>query len=40
MAAAAEARQLAVLHYDAGFEAISELTGQAHQWVVEQGGAD
>ncbi|MDE0065665.1 MAG: hypothetical protein OXN44_02215 [Acidimicrobiaceae bacterium] len=40
MAAVAEARQLIVLHYDADFELIAEITGQAHQWVVERGAAD
>ncbi|MDE0701356.1 MAG: PIN domain nuclease [Acidimicrobiaceae bacterium] len=40
VAAVAEARQLIVLHYDADFELIAKITGQAHQWVVERGSAD
>ncbi len=40
VAAVAESRDLTVLHYDADFEAISEITGQAHRWVVERGTAD
>lgn len=40
VAAAAEARALTVLHYDADFELVSELTGQPHAWVVARGAAD
>ena len=40
VAAVAEARGLVVLHYDADFELIAEVTGQAHQWVVARGSAD
>jgi hypothetical protein len=40
VAAIAEARELAVLHYDADFELIASITGQAHQWVVQRGTAD
>jgi hypothetical protein len=40
VAAIAEARDLAVLHYDADFELIAGITGQAHQWVVQRGTAD
>ncbi len=40
VAAVAETRQLAVLHYDADFELVATLTGQAHQWVVPPGTAD
>jgi predicted nucleic acid-binding protein len=40
VAAAAEARDLAVLHYDADFELVAEVTGQAHEWVVPRGTAD
>lgn len=40
VAAVAEARGLAVLHYDADFELVSEITGQDHQWVVARGTAD
>jgi hypothetical protein len=37
VAACAERAELAVLHYDADFERIAELTGQAEQWVVPRG---
>jgi predicted nucleic acid-binding protein len=37
IAAAAEAAHLIVLHYDADFERIAEITGQAQQWVVRRG---
>jgi predicted nucleic acid-binding protein len=37
VAACAERADLAVLHYDADFERIAELTGQAEQWVVPRG---
>ena len=40
VAAAAEALNLTVLHYDADFEHISAVTGQAHQWVVRAGTVD
>jgi predicted nucleic acid-binding protein len=40
VAAAAEALNLTVLHYDANFEHISAVTGQAHQWVVPAGTVD
>ena len=40
VAAAAEALDLTVLHYDADFEHISAITGQAHQWVVPAGTVD
>ncbi|MFI5266296.1 MAG: PIN domain-containing protein [Chloroflexota bacterium] len=40
VAAAAEARGLTVLHYDADFELIAELTGQAHTWIVPRGMVD
>jgi len=40
VAASAETRGLTVLHYDADFELVSELTGQPHQWIVERGTAD
>lgn len=40
VAAVAEARELIVLHYDADFELVSEITGQAHEWIVERGSAD
>jgi predicted nucleic acid-binding protein len=37
IAACAERAGLVVLHYDADFERIAELTGQATQWVVPRG---
>ncbi len=40
VAAVAEARGLRVLHYDADFELVAEVTGQEHEWIVERGTAD
>jgi predicted nucleic acid-binding protein len=40
IAAAAEARDLGVLHYDADFDRIAAVTGQACEWVVPAGSAD
>lgn len=37
VAACAEQAGLAVLHYDADFERIAELTGQRTQWIVPRG---
>ncbi len=37
IAACAELAGLAVLHYDADFERIAELTGQPVQWIVPRG---
>jgi hypothetical protein len=37
IAACAEAAGLTVLHYDADFERIAELTSQPVQWVVPRG---
>jgi predicted nucleic acid-binding protein len=37
VAAAAERAGLVVLHYDADFDRIAELTGQGVQWVVPRG---
>ena len=37
IAAAAEAQNLVVLHYDAGFDIISAITGQRVEWVVPAG---
>jgi predicted nucleic acid-binding protein len=37
VAACAERAGLAVLHYDADFERIAKLTGQATQWIVPRG---
>ena len=40
LAAAAEARQLTILHYDADFELVAGITGQQHEWIVERGSVD
>ena len=40
VAAAAEAHNLIVLHYDADFDRISTVTGQSCQWVVPAGSVD
>lgn len=40
VAAAAEERDLTVLHYDADFDLIAELTGQRCHWVMPAGSAD
>ena|SRR5437879_2090300 len=40
IAAAAEANDLAVLHYDADFDRISKVTGQRVQWIVPAGSVD
>ncbi|MFN8185631.1 MAG: PIN domain nuclease [Gaiellales bacterium] len=40
IAAAAEARDLSVLHYDADFDRIAAVTGQPCEWVVPAGSAD
>jgi predicted nucleic acid-binding protein len=37
IAACAERSGLAVLHYDADFERIAELTGQDTRWIVPRG---
>lgn len=37
VAAAAEERDLAVLHYDAAFDLIATVTGQRCEWVVAPG---
>lgn len=37
VAACAELAGLAVLHYDADFDRIAELTGQETQWIVPRG---
>ena len=36
-AAAAEAAELVVLHYDHDFDLIAEITGQPMEWVVPRG---
>lgn len=40
IAAAAEARSLSVLHYDADFDRIAAVTGQPCQWVLPAGSVD
>jgi predicted nucleic acid-binding protein len=40
VAAAAEARDLVVLHYDADFDRIAKVTGQPSEWVVAPGSVD
>jgi predicted nucleic acid-binding protein len=40
VAAAAETAGLTTVHYDADFELIAEVTGQATQWVVPAGSVD
>lgn len=40
IAAAAEAADLVVLHYDRDFERIADVTDQAVEWVIPAGTAD
>ncbi len=40
VAAAAEARGLTVLHYDADFDLIATVTGQPCEWVISAGSVD
>jgi predicted nucleic acid-binding protein len=40
VAAVAETHDLTVLHYDADFELIAEVTGQRQEWIVPLGTAD
>jgi predicted nucleic acid-binding protein len=40
VAAAAEELSISLLHYDADFDLIAEVTGQASQWVVQAGTID
>jgi predicted nucleic acid-binding protein len=40
VAAAAEARGLTVIHYDADFDRIAAVTGQRCEWVVPAGSID
>ena len=37
IAAAAESAHLTVLHYDADYDLIAEVTGQCAEWVVPRG---
>ena len=40
IAAAAEAEEIVVLHYDGDFDLISDATGQPTEWVVPSGTID
>ncbi len=40
IAACAESANLTVMHYDADYERIAEVTGQSVQWVVPRGSVD
>lgn len=40
IAAAAEAASLVVLHYDDGYDRISDLTGQPAEWIAAPGSLD
>ncbi len=40
VAATAERFSLVVLHYDADYDRIAEITGQSAEWVVPRGTAD
>jgi predicted nucleic acid-binding protein len=40
IAAAAEANDLVVLHYDADFDRIARVTGQRVEWIVPAGTVD
>ncbi|MGH9918151.1 MAG: PIN domain nuclease, partial [Nitrososphaerales archaeon] len=40
VAAAAEDRGLTVLHYDADFDLIAQVTGQPTEWVAGSGTID
>ena len=37
IAAAAELAQLPLLHYDADYELVASVTGQAHEWIAPRG---
>lgn len=37
IAATAERHGVTVLHYDADYDGIAEITGQPAEWVVERG---
>jgi predicted nucleic acid-binding protein len=37
IAAVAERNQVTVVHYDADYDSIAEITGQPTQWIVERG---
>jgi predicted nucleic acid-binding protein len=40
LAAIADIEELTILHYDADFELISDVTGQPSEWVVPRGSID
>jgi predicted nucleic acid-binding protein len=40
LAATAEQHGLIVLHYDADFDRIAAVTGQATEWIVTRGSVD
>ena len=40
VAACAESAGLTVLHYDADYDRISQLTGQTTRWVLPRGSID
>lgn len=40
VAAISEARDLTVLHYDADFDTVADVTGQRQRCIVGQGTAD
>jgi predicted nucleic acid-binding protein len=40
IAAAAEQQRLTLLHYDADFDVISQVTTQKSQWIVPKGSID
>lgn len=40
LAATAEAHGLIVLHYDADFVQVAEVTGQPVRWLAEPGAID
>lgn len=40
LAAVAEVERLTVLHYDADFDRIALVTGQATEWVAPRGSVD
>jgi predicted nucleic acid-binding protein len=37
IAAAAEAAEITVLHYDEDYERVAEITGQPHRWLAAKG---
>jgi predicted nucleic acid-binding protein len=37
LAAIAQSHSAVVLHYDADYERIADVTGQPHEWIVPRG---